>query len=100
MIPNAVSYDAPDIEVVSFHDEAIRIFAVGRAQHRVTSHNRQVLHHGLLIDDANDDLTWLGVYPFVYDQQITAENTCSLHAVAFHLHQVGARRPDVQEIIE
>ena len=100
MIPNAVSYDAPDIEVVSFHDEAIRIFAVGRAQHRVTSHNRQVLHHGLLIDDANDDLTWLGVYPFVYDQQITAENARPLHTVAFDFHQISARCADVQELIE
>jgi hypothetical protein len=100
VIPNAVSDDAPDIEVVSFHDKAIGIFTVGRAQHRVTSHKRQVLDQGLLIDHADDDLACLGIDPFVDDQQITAENTCPLHTVAFHLHQVSARRPDVQELIE
>lgn len=91
---------APDIEVVSFHDEAVGVFSVCRAQHRVTAHKGEVLDQRLLIDDADDHLTCLGVDPLVYDQQITTKDARTLHAVAFNLHKVGARRANVQELVQ
>jgi hypothetical protein len=76
-IPYALSDDAPDIEVVSFHDKAVGIFSVGRAQHSVTSHECQVLDQGLLVHHTDDDLTCSGVASLADDQQITTEDARS-----------------------
>lgn len=100
MIPNAVGNNAPDFEVVPFHDEAVGIFSVRRAQYRVPAHKGQVLDQRLLVHHADDDLACLGVDPLVYDEQSTTEDTRTLHAVAFNLHQVGARRANVQELVQ
>lgn len=91
---------SPDIEVVPFHDETVRVFSVCRAQHRVTAHEGEVLDQRLLIDDADDDLSGLGVDPLVHNQQVTTEDARPLHAVALNLHQISARRADVQELIQ
>jgi hypothetical protein len=86
MVSDAVRDNSLDIEVVSFHYEAVGVFSVRRAQHRVTAHKGKVLDQRLLVDDADDDLACLGVDPLVYDEQITTEDTRTLHAVPFNLH--------------
>ncbi len=78
---------APDIEVVTFHNEAVGIFAIGLAQHRLPPHECQVLDQRLLVDDTNDDLTSFRVETFVDDQQITAEDTRPFHTVALDFHR-------------
>lgn len=57
VIPNAVGNNAPDVELVAFHDEPVGIFSVSRAQHRLTSHECEVIDQRLLVNDADDDLT-------------------------------------------
>lgn len=99
MVTDAMSDHAPYIEVVPLHDETVRVFSVRRAQHRVTAHEGEVLDQRLLVHHADDDLSGLGVDPLVHDQQITAEDPRPLHAVAFDLHQVSARRANVQELV-